>query len=78
MGCSKNGTNFRRDFMANKNPLHMEVEALFHAKQKRRQALAKLPFEKKIKILLEMQKISHDLSRTKSRGKPPLWNISSA
>lgn len=62
--------------MANKNYVRSEAEILFRAKQQRRQELASLPFEEKIRILLELQKISRDVQNSKGKEEPHVWDIS--
>jgi hypothetical protein len=52
----------------------MKVDALFRAKQDRRQELAKLPLEKKIKLLVELQKMAL-ISNSRRKNKFPIWNI---
>jgi hypothetical protein len=52
-----------------------QIEAIFRAKQNRRQELAKLPFDKKIKILVELQKTAYNLSNLKNRNKRRIWDI---
>jgi hypothetical protein len=53
-----------------------QIEALFRAKQNRRRELAKLPFEKKIKIPVELQQVA-SISNKRRRHKFPIWNIAS-
>jgi len=53
-----------------------QIEAIFRAKQDRRQELAKLPFEKKIKILVQLQKMSL-ISNNRRKNKLPIWDIAS-
>jgi hypothetical protein len=53
-----------------------QIESLILAKQNRRRELAKLPFEKKIKILVEMQKIL-PISNSRRKNKLPVWDIAS-
>jgi len=62
--------------MTNKKTLSKELEAIFRAKQKRRKELAGLPFKKKIEILLELQRISHDLRGNRKSDKYRVWEIS--
>lgn len=52
-----------------------EVWKLFLAKAKRRQELARLPFEKKILILIRLQNMAKDFDLRRQRTKLPLWNI---
>lgn len=51
-----------------------QIEAIFRAKHNRRQELIKLSFDKKIKILVELQKMSRISNNRKSK-KLPIWNI---
>jgi hypothetical protein len=53
-----------------------QIESLILAKQNRRRELAKLPFEKKIKILVEMQK-TLPISNSRRKNKLPVWDIAS-
>jgi len=61
--------------MTDKKQLQLEVEALFIAKQNRRRELCCLPFEEKIRLLIEMQKMFQDLPGNKNRGKQRVWAI---
>jgi hypothetical protein len=51
-----------------------QIEALFRAKQDRRKELAKLSFDKKIKILVELQKMSL-IPNNRRKNKLPIWDI---
>ncbi len=51
----------RADSMERKNRLQRQIELLFEAKQRRRQTLARLPFERKIQILVELQKMASEI-----------------
>jgi len=46
------------------------------AKNKRRQELAKLPFEKKISILLRLQNVARTMSQISERNRRDVWEIS--
>ena len=61
--------------MENKPLRQRETEKLFRAKQKRRQELAKLPFERKILMLIELQKIADDIGATLRGIKRRSWDI---
>jgi len=61
--------------MENKLLRQRETEKLFQVKQKRRRELAKLPFERKIRILIELQKIADDIRATLRGSKRRSWNI---
>jgi hypothetical protein len=53
------------------------AEKLHRAKAARRQRLAALPIEEKIRILVEMQKLSNDIRRKTGRKPLPEWKIES-
>lgn len=62
--------------MRNKRRIQREIESLFLARQKRRQGLAHLSIEQKIRILLAMQKMAGDLLPKRSGGiKHRMWDI---
>ncbi|HCU25430.1 MAG TPA: hypothetical protein DF383_10470, partial [Deltaproteobacteria bacterium] len=44
-----------------------KLQKIWDAKSKRRKALAMLPFEKKIQILSELQKIAEPIERSKGK-----------
>ena len=48
---------------------------IFQRKVERRQALAKLPIEKKIRILIELQKIASEIRKISGRSGPRPWQI---
>jgi len=48
---------------------------LFRAKAARRHRLAALPIEEKIRILIEMQKLSNDIRQKTGRKPLPEWAI---
>lgn len=52
-----------------------EAQRLFEAKFKRRQELARLPFDKKILILIQLQKIAKALPSNPKRVKTKVWNF---
>ena len=51
------------------------VERIFRAKSRQRKALAALPFEKKIDILVEMQKIAREIRKDPRLS---VWKIKSS
>ncbi|MDD5451703.1 MAG: hypothetical protein PHT49_07405 [Desulfovibrionales bacterium] len=53
--------NLQKQVTKNKHRIQEEAEELFRAKQRRRQELAKLPFESKIFILCRLQKLAEDI-----------------
>lgn len=61
------------------NKLHRqrqrETEKLFRAKQRRRKELAKLPFERKIRMLVELQRMADDIQATLRGIKRRSWDI---
>ncbi len=48
---------------------------LFRAKAARRRRLAALPIEEKIRILIDMQRLSNDIRRKTGRKTLPEWVI---
>ena len=62
--------------MGSNRRMQREGEELFLAKQRRRRELAHLPVERKIRILIAMQKMAGDM-RLKGSGriKRRLWDI---
>ena len=75
MDYGKNGRNSGDDSMGNKPLRQREAEKLFQVKQRRRRELAKLPFERKIRILIELQKIADDIRATLRGIKRRSWDI---
>lgn len=51
------------------------AESLFRAKAARRRRLAALPIEDKIRILIDMQRLSNDIRRKTGRKPRPEWVI---
>lgn len=51
------------------------IEKIFRAKKKRRIELAKLPFEKKIDILIELQKMASGVPSIRRKHKLGPWKI---
>ena len=50
---------------------------IIRAKQERRAALARLPFEQKIRIVVELQKIANEIRANSGRNTPRVWDIPS-
>jgi hypothetical protein len=61
--------------MRNKRRLWKEAQALFRAKAERRRKLARLPIERKIGILMELQKIGDDIRAARGETKRRAWNL---
>ena len=59
--------------MNNENKDWKGVKEMSRAKIKRRQQLAKLPFEEKIPILLRLQKIAVEINRAGGRKRHQVW-----
>ncbi len=51
------------------------AKRLFRAKVARRRQLAALPIEEKIRILVEMQRLSNDIRKKTGRQPLPEWDI---
>lgn len=56
-------------------PTSKQMQALFRAKRKARQKLAKLPFEEKILTLIKLQKIANSLRIVAKGIKGRPWSI---
>lgn len=61
--------------MANRRAIPDEVKALFQAKQQRRQELAKLPIEEKIRIVCRLQRMAAAVHPPRGRTKRRPWDI---
>lgn len=61
--------------MENKRRMQKEAEALFRARHKGRRRLAELPFEKKIRILGDLQKTANEILTTVGGIKRRSWEI---
>jgi len=59
--------------MNNENKDWKGVKEMSRAKIKRRQQLAKLPFEEKIPILLRLQKIAVEINQAGGRKRHQVW-----
>jgi len=54
-----------------------KIEKIFSAKDLRRKQLAKLPFEKKIEILVRLQEMAKGIKREGNVEKKMIWRIRS-
>ena len=64
------------DMMKSREKLWQDIEKMGLEKIKRRQQLAKLPFEKKMSILLILQTIAGEISKASGRECRQVWKIS--
>ncbi|MBU4185935.1 MAG: hypothetical protein L6247_08610 [Desulfobacteraceae bacterium] len=64
--------------MKNNEKMWQGVERMSLAKNKRRQELARLPFEKKISILLQLQSVAREMSQISERKRRDVWEISAS
>jgi hypothetical protein len=51
------------------------MEKLFAAKKARRMALARLPFEEKVRIIVELQRIAYDIRSAVGKPAPKPWDL---
>jgi len=51
------------------------VENIFRAKNLRRKELARLPFKKKIEILIELQKMAKGVKKKREDREQIIWTI---
>lgn len=61
--------------MKNREKVWKGVEEMSRAKMERRQQLANLPFERKIPILLRLQRIAREMSRASGRKSHQVWKF---
>jgi hypothetical protein len=52
------------------------MEKLFAAKKARRVALARLPIEEKVRIIVELQRIAYDIRSAAGASAPKPWDLS--
>lgn len=62
--------------MKSKEEVWKGVNEMSRAKMERRQQLAKLPFERKIPILLRLQRIAREIGVASGRKCPEVWKCS--
>lgn len=63
------------DVVKQKFPPAAILKRLFRAKAERRRWLAQLPLEKKIQILVELQKVARGVDGGRRRLAPSAWKI---
>ena len=61
--------------MGSDHRMQRGVESLFLARQKRRRELARLPIERKIRILLALQKMAGDVRSRAGGARRRPWKI---
>lgn len=52
---------------------NLPIEALLAAKARRRRALARLPYLKKVEVVLKLQRIENEVRRATGRPARPAW-----
>jgi len=52
------------------------TEKLFVAKKARRVALARLPIEEKVRIIVELQRIAYEIRASVGKPAPKPWDLS--
>jgi len=75
MGCTRSGMHLREGSMETKRLIQEECEELFRAKQRRRRKLAQLPFERKIRILADLQKMASEIRARMGGVKRRPWDL---
>ena len=76
MDSPRNGPNPETRSAWNSPELASLVEKLFAAKKARRVALARLPIEEKVRIIVELQKIAFDIRSAVGKPSPKPWDLS--
>ena len=75
MDSTESGKASNGGSACDKRSLDSVMRHLVHAKQARRRELARLPFEQKIRIVVELQKIAHEIGTQSGRNAPSVWRI---
>ena len=52
-----------------------KIESIIRAKTLRRSELAKLPFKKKIEVLVKLQKMTQGIKTKGRKGRKTVWQI---
>jgi len=76
MDSPRNGPNPETRSAWNSPELASLMEKLFAAKRARRAALARLPFEEKVRIIVELQKIAFEIRSAAGASAPKPWDLS--
>ena len=77
MDCIADGGSSPGSSAGTHEPLASLMDGLMRAKRERREYLAALPFEEKIRIVVELQKIAGDIRTKTGRSAPKAWDIPS-
>jgi hypothetical protein len=75
MDSPQNGPNPETRSASNSPELASLTEKLFAAKKARRVALARLPFEEKVRIIVELQKIAFEIRSAVGVSAPKPWDL---
>jgi len=75
MDSPRDGPNPETRSAWNSPELASLMEKLFAAKKARRMALARLPFEEKVRIIVELQRIAYDIRSAVGKPAPKPWDL---
>ena len=76
MDSSRSGRDSPSSSACNSEDAYWPMDSLFAAKRNRRRQLAALPFEEKIRLVVELQRIAAEVARASGRTTPGVWRIS--
>ena len=76
MDSTRNGPNSEGSPAWNDPEYTNLTEKLFAAKRARRAALVRLPFEEKVRIIVELQKIAFEIRSAVGKPAPKPWDFS--
>ena len=76
MDSPRDGPNPKTRSAWNSPELASLMEKLFAAKRARRAALVRLPFEEKVRIIVELQKMAFEIRSAAGASAPNPWDLS--
>ncbi len=76
MGSSENGMNSKNSRVWHDPALESLIARLVEGKKEHRASLARLPFEEKVRIVVELQKIAYQIRTSVGKPTPKPWDFS--
>jgi len=76
MDSAGNGVNSGGSSVSRSSEVAELCERLYRAKEERRRHLAQLPFEEKVRILVELQKMAYETRTAAGLPCPKPWDLS--
>lgn len=76
MDSSENGMNSENSPVRHDPALESLIARLVEGKKEHRMFLARLPFEEKVRIVIELQKIAYQIRTSVGKPAPRPWDLS--